>query len=69
MIASWLNILPVFTNQFGIKSITEMIQDEETKLLLQTYVFNYAQGYYYGHPKPTKIEHIHKQSGTLASVD
>ncbi|MCW8891447.1 MAG: EAL domain-containing protein, partial [Sedimenticola sp.] len=40
-------------NQFGIKTIAEMVEDEETNLLLQTYGINYAQGYYYGHPKPS----------------
>lgn len=37
-------------NQFGIKTIAEMVEDEETNLLLQTYGINYAQGYYYGQP-------------------
>lgn len=40
-------------NQFGIKTIAEMVEDEETSLLLQTYGINYAQGYYYGHPNPS----------------
>ncbi|AKH19684.1 hypothetical protein AAY24_04150 [Sedimenticola thiotaurini] len=37
-------------NQFGIKTIAEMVEDEETDQLLRTYGINYAQGYYYGHP-------------------
>jgi EAL domain-containing protein (putative c-di-GMP-specific phosphodiesterase class I) len=41
-------------NQFGIKTIAEMVEDEETNLLLQTYGINYAQGYYYGHPSPSR---------------
>ncbi|WP_428623611.1 EAL domain-containing protein [Sedimenticola sp.] len=41
-------------NQFGIKTIAEMVEDEETSQLLQTYGINYAQGYYYGHPTPSK---------------
>ncbi len=41
-------------NQFGIKTIAEMVEDEETNLLLQSYGINFAQGYYYGHPKPSK---------------
>lgn len=39
-------------NQFGIKTIAEMVEDEETDQLLQTYGINYAQGFYYGHPTP-----------------
>ena len=39
-------------NQFGIKTIAEMVEDEETSRLLQGYGITYAQGYYYGHPEP-----------------
>ncbi len=42
-------------SQFGIKTIAEMVEDEETSLLLQTYGINYAQGYYYGHPHPSSL--------------
>lgn len=39
-------------NQFGIKAIAEMVEDEETSKLLQGYGITYAQGYYFGHPEP-----------------
>lgn len=44
-------------SQFGIKTIAEMVEDEETDQLLQKYGINYAQGYYYGHPSPSKSDH------------
>ena len=39
-------------NQFGIKTIAEMVEDEETSNLLRGYGIAYAQGYFYGHPQP-----------------
>ena len=56
-------------NQFGIKTIAEMVEDEETNLLLQTYGINYAQGYYYGHPYPSVLEHPSDPVRILETTD
>jgi len=55
-------------NQFGIKTIAEMVEDEETNLLLQTYGINYAQGYYYGQPRSSKghTKHSNYRKGVTA---
>lgn len=55
-------------NQFGIKTIAEMVEDEETHALLQTYGINYAQGYYYGHPRPGTMNRQHRKSSQGEAV-
>lgn len=40
-------------NQYGIQTIAEMVEDGETEQLLQDFGIAYAQGYYYGHPRPS----------------
>jgi len=49
-------------NQFGIKTIAEMVEDEETDQLLRTYGINYAQGYYYGRPISIQSTHLTNDS-------
>ncbi|TVO70556.1 EAL domain-containing protein [Sedimenticola selenatireducens] len=56
-------------NQFGMKTIAEMVEDEETNLLLQTYGINYAQGYYYGHPQPSTKNQSKHPVHPLESID
>ncbi|WP_260295634.1 bifunctional diguanylate cyclase/phosphodiesterase [Sedimenticola hydrogenitrophicus] len=56
-------------NQFGIKTIAEMVEDEETNLLLQNYGINYAQGYYYGHPSPSSGSRLSSDSREQEAVE
>jgi diguanylate cyclase (GGDEF)-like protein len=56
-------------NQFGIKTIAEMVEDEETNQLLQTYGINYAQGYYYGYPQPSTKKQNKQAVHSLESIE
>ncbi|MDX9967205.1 MAG: EAL domain-containing protein, partial [Sulfuricurvum sp.] len=38
--------------EFGKKTIAEYVEDEETLEVLREIGVDYAQGYYYGYPKP-----------------
>ncbi len=38
--------------KFSLKTIAEMVEDEETHQILRQYGIDYAQGYYYGFPCP-----------------
>jgi len=53
-------------NQFGIRTIAEMVEDEETSELLRGYGIAYAQGYYYGHPTPfARTPGAHRRAAEL----
>ena len=38
--------------EFGLKTVAEFVEDEETARILAKIGVDYAQGYYYGHPAP-----------------
>lgn len=47
MIAEHINAL---SQKFGIHTVAEYIEDEDTHRLVKQIRINYAQGYHYGYP-------------------
>jgi EAL domain-containing protein (putative c-di-GMP-specific phosphodiesterase class I) len=43
-------------NEMKIKTIAEMVEDLPTAEMLNDIGIDYAQGYYFGKPKPTLVD-------------